>query len=198
MLEDSTRTAIINKEIETYRKFAVALESLKTVVHTFDGKCFNKNFTKALDDYLKYGKADRSYHVSAGINNTSFGDFFDINIRCFDDMIKCETQGSYFQRINNSNCSLRINADDATTKTKSGKYRIKASGIIESFDEKIRYLNDKAVELENGLREVEAMRADMEHIKQLMKSFEGKYHARIKDVFNCDYKLKNDSGMQYR
>ena len=29
MLEDSTRTAIINKEIETYRKFAVALESLK-------------------------------------------------------------------------------------------------------------------------------------------------------------------------
>jgi len=106
MLEDSIRSDIINKEIETYRKLAVALESLKAVVHTFDGKCFNKNFTKALDDYLKYGKEDHIYYVSVGINNTSFGDFFDINIRCFDDMIKCETQGSYFHRINNSNCSL--------------------------------------------------------------------------------------------
>ena len=54
MMSETIRREIIKKEIETYRKFAVVLESLKTVIYTFDGKCINKKFTEALDNFLKY------------------------------------------------------------------------------------------------------------------------------------------------
>ena len=50
-MKDSTRIALINKEIETYRKFAVVLESLKPVIQSFDGKCINKKFAEAMDKF---------------------------------------------------------------------------------------------------------------------------------------------------
>ena len=43
-MKDNTRIELINKEIETFRKFAVVLESLKPVIQSFDGKCINKKF----------------------------------------------------------------------------------------------------------------------------------------------------------
>lgn len=64
-MNDNTRIALINKEIETYRKFAVVLESLKPVIHSFDGKCINKKFTEAMDDFTKYGKEERCYRINA-------------------------------------------------------------------------------------------------------------------------------------
>ena len=202
MMNDAIRIALINKEIETYRKFAVALESLKTVVHSFDGKCFNKKFTEAMDNFLKYGKTERIFCVNAGMNTTaSYGKFFDINIHCYDDYIRGEPDkngycGSYY--ITNSDCNLRMSAEETTTITEGGKYRINAKGIVEKFDEKIQYLNDKAVELEKSIKVIDSMKADMEHIKHLIAVFDGKYQGRIKEVFNCNYRLKDNNGMQYR
>ena len=71
-MDDTTRKAIVNKEIETYRKLAVAFESLKVVVKRFDGKCINKRFAEALDEFLKYGK-ESLYNFS---NSTSFDSWY--------------------------------------------------------------------------------------------------------------------------
>ena len=87
-MKDITRIALINKEIETYRKFAVVLESLKPVIKSFDGKCINKKFAEAMDEFLFYGKTDRQYHVTAGIDTTSYGSMFDLAIRCYDDIVR--------------------------------------------------------------------------------------------------------------
>ena len=201
MMQEKTRKAIIIKEIETYRKIAVAFESLKAVVQNFDGKIFNKKFVEAMDDFLKYGKENRIYHVNAAITKTSYGKFLDISIRCYDDAVKGE-QDEYghsgLYRINNCDCFLRMDVKETTTITDSGKYRINASGIITQFDQKIRNLNDEADELESSLKDVESMRADLKQIKQLMCAFNNRYQCRIKEVFNCNYELRECSGTQYR
>lgn len=201
-MKDITRVALINKEIETYRKFAVVLESFKPVIQSFDGKCINKKFVEAMDDFVKYGKEERSYHVTAGIDNTSYGSMFDLSIRCYDDIVRGEadTSGycsSYY--ISNRDFSMRVKAEEVTTiAAANGKPRINAKALLEKLDEKIQQLHNKAEALEKDLSHVEEMRADLEQIKQLMATFNEKYHGRITEVFNCKYYLKDNSGMQYR
>ena len=202
MMKDNTRIALINKEIETYRKIAVVLGSLKPTIHSFDGKCINKKFAEALDEFLKYGKEKRVYSISAEINATSYGTFFDMSIHCFDDTVKGEADKSGYcsnYYIANRDFSMRVNADEVTTKTsENGKPRINATALSEKIDEKIQSLHNKADELEKELSHVEEMRADLEHIKQLMTTFNGKYHGRVVEVFNCNYFLKDNNGMQFR
>ena len=201
-MSETIRREIIKKEIETYRKFAVVLESLKTVIYTFDGKSINKKFTEALDNFLKYGKEKRSYCVSVGINTTSNGNVFDMSIRCYDDTVRGEADSSGYYNsyyISNRDFYMRVNAEEITTMTTAnGKPRINAKAFSEKLDEKIQYLHNKAEELENDLSQVENMRADLEQIKQMMTVFNGKYHGRITEVFNCNYVLKSNNGMQYR
>lgn len=202
MMKDCTRVALINKEIETYRKFAAVLGSLKSVIYSFDGKCINKRFAEALDDFLKYGKEKRTYSINAEINATSYGIFFDMSIHCFDDTVKGEADKSGYCNnyyISNRDISMRINAEEVTTKTsENGKPRINAKALSEKIDEKIQSLHNKADELEKELSHVEEMKADMEYIKQLMAVFNSKYHGRVSEVFNCNYFLKDNNGMQYR
>lgn len=117
-MKDCTRVALINKEIETYRKFAAVLGSLKSVIHSFDGKCINKKFTEALDNFLKYGKEERIYYISAGINPTTYGNVFDMSIRCYDDIVRGEADTSGYcsnYYISNKDFSMRVNADEVTT-----------------------------------------------------------------------------------
>ena len=201
-MKDITRVALINKEIETYRKFAVVLESLKPVIYSFDGKCINKKFAEAMDDFVKYGKEERSYHVTAGIDNTSYGNMFDLSIRCYDDIVRGEADSSGYcgcYYISNRDFSMRVKAEEVTTTAATnGKPRINAKALSEKLDEKIQQLHNKAEALEKDLSHVEDMRADLAQIKQLMAVFDGKYHGRITEVFNCKYYLKDNSGMQYR
>ena len=201
-MKDITRVAIINKEIETYRKFAVVLESLKPVIQSFDGKCINKKFAEAMDEFLFYGKTDRQYHVTAGIDTTSYGSMFDLAIRCYDDIVRGEADSMGYSScfyISNRDFTMRVKAEEVTTTTSAnGKSRINAKALIEKLDEKIQQLHYKAEALENDLSHVEEMRADLEQIKQLIAVFNGKYHGRITEVFNCNYFLKDNNGMQYR
>lgn len=201
-MKDITRIALINKEIETYRKFAVVLESLKPVIYSFDGKCINKKFAEAMDDFVKYGKEERSYHVSAGIDTTSYGSMFDLSIRCYDDIVRGEADSSGYSSsyyISNRDFLMRVKAEEVTTTTSdNGKPRINAKALLEKLDEKIQQLHNKAEALEKDLSHVEDMRADLAQIKQLMAAFNEKYHGRITEVFNCKYYLKDNSGMLYR
>lgn len=201
-MKDSTRIALINKEIETYRKLAVALESLKPVIRSFDGKCINKKFSEAMDEFLFYGKTDRQYHVTAGIETTSYGSMFDLAIRCYDDIVRGEADSMGYSScfyISNRDFTMRVKAEEVTTTTAAnGKPRINAKALIEKLDEKIQQLHNKAEELEKDLSHVEEMRADLEQIKQMVSAFRGKYHGRITEVFNCNYFLKDNNGMQYR
>ena len=80
----------------------------------------------------------------------------------------------------------------------AGKPRINAKALSDKLDEKIQQLHNKAEELENALSHVEEMRTDLEQIKQMMAVFNGKYHGRITEVFNCNYLLRDNNGMQYR
>lgn len=201
-MNDITRVALINKEIETFRKFAVVLESIKPVIKSFDGKCINKKFSDAMDDFVKYGKAERSYHINVGIDKTSYGSMFDISIRCYDDIVSGEKDSmgycnNYY--ISNRDCNIRVKADEVTNvPTNGGKPRINAKALIEKLDEKIQQLHNKAEELENDLSHVDEMREDLEKIKQMMTVFNGKYKGRITEVFNCNYFLKNNNSMNYR
>lgn len=202
-MKDITRVALINKEIETYRKFAVVLESLKPVIYSFDGKCINKKFAEAMDEFLFYGNTtERQYHVTAGIDTTSYGSMFDLSIRCYDDIVRGEADSSGYcgcYYISNRDFSMRINAEEVTiAASANGKPRINAKALIEKLDEKIQQLHNKAEALEKDLSHVEEMRADLEQIKQLMAVFNEKYHGRITEVFNCKYYLKDNSGMLYR
>ena len=201
-MKDITRVALINKEIETYRKFAVVLESLKPVIQSFDGKCVNKKFAEAMDEFLLYGKTDRQYHVIAGIEITSYGSMFDMSIRCYDDIVRGEADTNGYSNcyyISNRDFTMRVKAEEVTTTTAAnGKPRINAKALSEKLDEKIQQLHNKAEELEKDLSHVEEMRADLEQIKQLMAVFNGKYHGRITEVFCCNYQLKDNNGMQYR
>ena len=151
---------------------------------------------------LKYGKEERTYSVSTEINATSYGTFFDMSIHCFDDTVRGEADKSGYcsnYYIANRDFSMRVNADEVTTKTsENGKPRINATALSEKIDEKIQLLHNKADELEKDLSHVEEMRADLEQIKQMMSVFNGKYHGRITEVFNCNYFLKDNNGMQYR
>ena len=201
-MKDITRVALINKEIETYRKFAVVLESFKPVIQSFDGKCINKKFVEAMDDFVKYGKEERSYHVTAGIYTTLYGSMFDLGISCYDDIVRGEADSSGYSSsyyISNRDFLMRVKAEEVTTITSdNGKPRINAKALIEKLDEMIQQLHNKAEALEKDLSHVEDMRADLEQIKQLMAVFDEKYHGRITEVFNCKYYLKDNSGMQYR
>ena len=201
-MKDSTRIALINKEIETYRKFAVVLESIKPVIRSFDGKCINKKFAEAMDEFLFYGKTDRQYHVTAGIDTTSYGSMFDLAIRCYDDIVRGEADSSGYcsnYYISNKEFSIRVKAEEVTIiAAANGKPRINAKALIEKLDEKIQQLHNKAEELEKDLSHVEEMRADLEQIQQMVSAFRGKYHGRITEVFNCNYFLKDNNGMQYR
>ena len=201
-MKDITRIELINKEIETFRKFAVVLESLKPVIQSFDGKCINKKFAEVMDEFLFYGKTDRQYHVTAGIDTTSYGSMFDLAIRCYDDIVRGETDSMGYSScfyISNRDFTMRVKAEEVTTTTAAnGKPRINAKALIEKLDEKIQQLHNKAEELEKDLSHVEEMRADLEQIQQMVSAFRGKYHGRITEVFNCNYFLKDNNGMQYR
>lgn len=201
-MNDSTRIALINKEIETYRKFAVVLESLKPVIKSFDGKCINKKFAEAMDEFLFYGKPDRQYNVTAGIETTSYGSMFDLGIRCYDDIVKGEADSMGYSNsiyISNRDFTMRVKAEEITiTTSANGKPRINANALVEKLDEKIQQLHNKAEELEKDLSHIEEMRADLEQIKQIVSAFREKYHGRITEVFNCNYFLKDNNGMQYR
>lgn len=201
-MKDNTRIELINKEIVTFRKFAVVLESLKSVINSFDGKCINKKFAEAMDEFLFYGKTDRQYHVTAGIDTTSYGSMFDLAIRCYDDIVRGEADSMGYSScfyISNRDFTMRVKAEEVTTTTAAnGKPRINAKALIEKLDEKIQQLHNKAEELEKDLAHVEEMRADLEQIQQMVSAFRGKYHGRITEVFNCNYFLKDNNGMQYR
>lgn len=201
-MKDITRIELINKEIETFRKFAVVLESLKPVIQSFDGKCINKKFAEDIDEFLFYGKTDRQYHVTAGIDTTSYGSMFDLAIRCYDDIVRGEADSMGYSScfyISNRDFTMRVKAEEVTiTTAANGKPRINAKALIEKLDEKIQQLHNKAEELEKDLSHVEEMRADLEQIQQMVSAFRGKYHGRITEVFNCNYFLKDKNGMQYR
>lgn len=199
-MNDITRVALINKEIETFRKFAVVLESMKPVIKSFDGKCINKKFSEAMDDFLFYGKADRQYHVTAGINTTSYGSMFDLAIRCYDDIVRGEADSMGYSScfyISNRDFTMRVKAEEVTTTT-SANEKLNAKALIEKLDEKIQQLHNKAESLEKDLFNVDEMREDLEKIKQMMTVFNGKYKGRITEVFNCNYILKSNNGFNYR
>lgn len=202
-MKDITRIELINKEIETFRKFAIVLESLKPVIQSFDGKCINKKFAEAMDEFLFYGNTtERQYHVTTGIDTTSYGSMFDLAIRCYDDIVRGEADSMGYSScfyISNRDFTMRVKAEEVTTTTAAnGKPRINAKALIEKLDEKIQQLHNKAEELEKDLSHVEEMRADLEQIQQMVSAFRGKYHGRITEVFNCNYFLKDNNGMQYR
>ena len=100
--------------------------------------------------------------------------------------------------ISNKNLLLRVKAEEVTTATANGKPRLNAKALVEKLDEKIQYLHNQAETLEKDLSHVEEMQADLAQIKQLMSIFNGKYHGRVAEVFNCNYFLKDNNGIQYR
>lgn len=125
-----------------------------------------------------------------------------MSIHCFDDIVRGEADSMGYCNcyyISNRDFTMSVKAEEVTTMTSTnGKPRINAKALVEKLDEKIQQLHNKAEVLEKDLTHVEEMRADLENIKRMMVVFNGKYHGRITEVFNCNYFLKDNNGMQYR
>lgn len=53
MMNQETRVAIINKEIEVYNSYISLIPIMEKVIRKFDNKCVNKRFETALDEAAK-------------------------------------------------------------------------------------------------------------------------------------------------
>lgn len=201
-MDNLTRVAIIKKEIATYRMFANVLNDLKAVVQTFDGKCYNKNFEKALDDFLNSGKEIREYLVTSKVESFySSGDSLELRIHVYDNDVEGKEKDSLgysrYYRIGNEDCYIRMNFTDISSVTDSGKYRLIAEKITARFDKRITELLEEADKLEVGLNDVENMEADLLQLQNLMKSYKEKYNYRIMEVFGCLYDLNSCNSYEY-
>lgn len=56
MMNQETRVAIINKEIEVYESYINLIPTIEEVIKKFDNKCINKKFDNALNEAVNNGK----------------------------------------------------------------------------------------------------------------------------------------------
>lgn len=199
-MQDSTRYALIRKEAAVYRRIAAALENMKPVVYRYDGRCFNRKFSEALDGALRDRKENGRVHIYAEMSPGPDDGYLDIRIFCDDNGIE-EKNGindiTEYYRIENSDWRLRMKVQDAAVRTESGRLRLDADRITKRFDQEIRLLYGKADELEESLGEIEDMRTEMEQIRRQMEDYDKRYHYRIKEVFGCCYQLKSSNSSRY-
>lgn len=132
MMNQETRIAIINKEIEVYNSYISLIPIMEKVIRKFDNKCINKKFETALDEAANNGKTgqERKFRVAIGYG---YAGQFEISVYAYDDSVKEITDKEYpnYHRVENNEYTFVIPKGDFEI-TNSGNYRIKAEEVIES------------------------------------------------------------------
>lgn len=196
MMNQETRVAIINKEIEVYQSYLNLIPVIEKVIKEFDNKCINKRFQTALDEAVNDGEKQRKFYIS-----TEYGyeGCFIIVVCAYDAIVREKTDKDYCSthRVYNDIHNFRFPKENFEI-TDSGNYRINADEMIKTMYEKSAVdLYDSMIILETGLKQADEMISEMKRIKAEVKEFESKYDYHIREVMGVNFTFRNNSGMEY-
>ena len=198
MMNQETRVAIINKEIEVYESYINLIPTIAEVVKRFDNKCINKKFQEELDKVVNNGKTgqERKFYVTT---DYGYAGQFEITFRAYDNIVKEITDKEYpsYHRIENNEYTFVIPKGDFEI-TDSGNYRIKADEMIETLKEHGDTIRFRISALYRGLEKADEMIAEMKRIKAEFEAFNNKYDFHMRDVMGVNYTLRDNGSYEYR
>lgn len=198
MMNQETRVAIINKEIEVYESYINLIPTISEVIKQFDNKCINKKFDNALNEAVNNGKTGQERKFYA---NTKYGysGQFEITFHAYDDSVKEITDKEYpcYYKVENNTYTFVIPKDNFEI-TDSGNYRIKANEMIETLKEHIPNICIRIESLQKGLAEADEMISEFKRIKAELEAFKTKYDYHIRDVMGVNFDLRNNGSSEYR
>ena len=197
-MNQETRVAIINKEIEVYNSYIALIPIIEEVIRKFDNKCINKKFQTALDEAVNNGNTKQGRKFLA-TTKYGYNGRFEIEVRAYNDSVKEITEKEYpnYYRIENNRYTFEFPKENFEI-TDSGNYRIKANAMIESLGKCRDILLGKIETLKVGLEKADEMISEMKRIKAEVRAFEDKYSYHMRDVMGVNYALRDNSSMQYR
>lgn len=198
MMNQETRVAIINKEIEVYESYINLIPTIEEVIKKFDNKCINKKFDNALNEAVNNGKTGQERKFYA---NTKYGysGQFEITFHAYDDSVKEITDKEYpsYYKVENNTYTFVIPKDNFEI-TDSGNYRIKANEMIETLKEHIPNICISIESLQKGLAEADEMISEFKRIKAEFEKFEKKYSYHMRDIMGVNFALRNNGSYEYR
>ena len=197
MMNQETRVAIINKEIEVYESYIALIPIMEEVIRKFDNKCINKKFQTALDESVNNGKTgqERKFYVTT---NYGYSGQFEITFRSYNDSVKEITDKEYpsYYKVENNEYTFVIPKDNFEI-TDSGNYRIKADEIVETIKEHNANICFSIKALQKGLDQAKEMIAEMKRIKAELEAFIDKYDYHMRDIMGVNFTLRSNCGMGY-
>lgn len=196
-MNERTRVAFIEKEIEVYQRYIDIIPTITKVLEDFDGKCVNKKLDTALAEALNNGKEKKGYAVrtSYGYN----GDFL-ISIHIIDDRgvreLDSDSEYPNWYYVTNDKYTYRF-PKEIFTITDSGNYRICAKEMALNCELDKSEIQDTIKTYKSNLKKIDAMIKDMRKIKSKMEKFKGKYNSHILEVMGLNFTLKYNGDYQY-
>ena len=198
MMNQETKVAIINKEIEVYESYINLIPTISEVIKQFDNKCINKKFDNALDVAIngEDAKGNRKFYIS-----TSYGysGQFEITVHSYNNSVKEITDKEYpsYYKVENNTYTFVIPKDNFEI-TDSGNYRIKANEMIETLKEHIPNICIRIESLQKGLAEADEMISEMKRIKAEFEAFNNKYSYHMRDIMGVNFTLRDNTSYEYR
>ena len=197
MMNQETRVAIINKEIEVYESYINLIPTISKIIHEFDGRCINKRFTDALDKAVNNGDTkNRKFYVST---NYGYSGQFEITVHSYNDSVKEITNKEYpsYYKVENNEYMFVIPKGDFEI-TDSGNYRIKADEMIYVLNEHKTNIILKIESLQKGLNQANEMISEMKRIKAEFEAFNNKYSYHMRDIMGVNFTLRDNTSYGYR
>ena len=194
MMNQETRVAIINKEIEIYNSFISLIPIIEKVIKEFDNKCINKKFTDRLD--VEINKEEKkAFYVST---NYGYDRNFEIRIYAYNDTVREISDAEYpsTYRVDNNEYTFRF-PKEVFEITDSGNYKIKTKEMIEFLANSIDNLLNKIETLRTGLNQADEMIEEIKRIKAEISEFEKKYDYHVREIMGVNFSFRNNSSMQY-
>ena len=198
MMNQDTRVAIINKEIEVYQSYINLIPTVEEIIKKFDNKCINKKFENALDEAVNNGKTgqERKFYVRTGYG---YMGQFEITVRAYNDRVKEITDKEYpnYYRVGNNEYTFVIPKERFEI-TDSGNYRIKADEMIDILKVHGDNIRLMAFKLQVELDKANEMIQEMKRIKAELEAFNNKYDYHMRDVMGVNFTLRDNTSYEYR
>ena len=193
MMNQETRVAIINKEIEVYESYINLIPTISEVIKQFDNKCINKKFDNALDVAVngENPKENRKFWIST---NYGYKGQFEITVHSYNDSVQ-EESNTY--KVRNDTYTFVIPKTDFEI-TDSGNYRINADKIIQTLQEHKANIILSIESLQKELDEVDMMISEFKLLKAQFEEFEKKYSYSMRDLMGVNFTLRNNGSYEYR
>lgn len=196
-MNQETRIAIINKEIEVYQSYINLIPTISEIIKRFNNKCINKKFKTALDEAVNNGKTGQERKFLA-TTNYGYNGRFEIKVHAYNDRVKEITDKEYpdHYRVENNIYIFEFPKENFEI-TGSNNYRIKADVMIESLSKCRDILLDRIETLKVGLAQSDEMIQEMKRINAEVRAFEDKYNYHIRNIMGVNFTLKNNNYMGY-